>query len=55
MIAIPTDFQVPLEVIPELVKKWEDGAKIVCLVEASSEEKRSCGVFDNYSINLVIN
>ena len=40
-IAIPTDFQVPLEVIPELVKKWEDGAKIVCLVKASSEEKKS--------------
>lgn len=37
-ISIPCDFQVPLNLIPELIKKWENGAKIVCLVKQSAEE-----------------
>lgn len=37
-IAIPCDFQVPLKFIKEMVKQWENGAKIVCLVKNSSEE-----------------
>lgn len=37
-IAIPCDFQVPLDLIPELIKKWENGAKIVCLVKKGAEE-----------------
>lgn len=39
-IAIPTDFQVPLDVIPQLIKKWEAGAKIVCLIKESTQEKK---------------
>lgn len=39
-ISIPADFQVPLEIIPELVKEWEDGAAIVCAVKESSEGSR---------------
>lgn len=37
-IAIPCDFQVPLDTIPQLIEKWENGAKIVCLVKKSAEE-----------------
>ena len=37
-IAIPCDFQVPLSTIPQLIEKWEQGAKIVCLVKKSAEE-----------------
>lgn len=37
-IAIPCDFQVPLSMIPQLIRKWEDGAKIVCLVKKSADE-----------------
>lgn len=39
-IAIPCDFQVPLEFIPEMLNKWENGAKIVCLTKQSSPESR---------------
>ena len=38
IITIPSDFQVPLDVIPELLKKWENGAKIVCLIKKNAEE-----------------
>lgn len=37
-IAMPCDFQVPLSVIPQMIEKWENGAKIVCLVKKSAEE-----------------
>lgn len=37
-IAIPCDFQVPLTTVLELIKKWENGAKIVCLVKKQAEE-----------------
>lgn len=38
-IAIPCDFQVPLNTISQMLKRWENGAKIVCLVKKSSKEK----------------
>lgn len=37
-ISIPADFQVPLEIIPNLVKKWEEGSVIVCAVKQQSKE-----------------
>jgi glycosyltransferase involved in cell wall biosynthesis len=40
VIAIPADFQVPLELIPKMVTEWENGAKIVCLIKTSSEESK---------------
>lgn len=40
VIAIPADFQVPLELIPKMIDEWENGAKIVCLIKTSSEESR---------------
>mgnify|MGYP005869937073 CR=1 FL=1 len=47
-IPVCADFQDPIDVIPRLVKKWEEGYKIVCAVKSSSKENpvmyflRSC-------------
>ena len=40
-IVLPCDFQVPLAIIPELISKWEAGAKIVCAVKESSNENHA--------------
>lgn len=40
-IHMASDFQDPPDVIPDLVKKWEAGAKVVCAIKTSSEEKTS--------------
>ena len=37
-ISIAADFQEPVELIPEFVKHWEQGYKIVCGVKSKSEE-----------------
>ena len=34
------DFQDPVEVIPEFVKEWENGYKIVCGIKATSKENK---------------
>ncbi|MBQ8814189.1 MAG: glycosyltransferase [Lachnospiraceae bacterium] len=34
------DFQDPIAMIPELVKEWENGYKIVCAIKTSSKENR---------------
>ena len=34
------DFQDPIEMIPQLVAKWEEGYKIVCAVKTASEENK---------------
>lgn len=34
------DFQDPVELIPEFVKTWEDGYKIVCGIKTTSKENR---------------
>lgn len=39
VIVIPSDFQVPLFVIPELINKWENGKSIVVLRKISTKEK----------------
>ncbi len=47
-IPVCADFQDPIELIPKLVKKWEEGFKIVCAVKTKSKENpimyflRSC-------------
>ena len=38
VISICCDFQDPVELIPEFVKKWEEGAKIVAGIKTSSDE-----------------
>ena len=37
-IPVCADFQDPIDVIPRLVAKWEEGYKIVCAVKSSSKE-----------------
>lgn len=37
-IHMASDFQDPPELIPELIQKWENGAKVVCAIKTSSEE-----------------
>ena len=37
-IPVCADFQDPIEMIPELVHKWEEGYKIVCAVKTRSKE-----------------
>lgn len=39
-INIAADFQEPVELIPTLVKEWENGATIVCAVKKASKENR---------------
>lgn len=39
-ISIPCDFQVPINLIVDMVKEWENGAKIVCLVKKESAENK---------------
>lgn len=38
VISLVSDLQDPPELIPELIKKWEEGYKIVCGVKRTSEE-----------------
>ena len=40
VICIPSDFQVPVSNILELVSEWEKGEKIVCLIKNKSDEKK---------------
>ena len=39
VITIPSDFQVPVSVIPSLVSKWENGHDVVCLIKTESAER----------------
>ena len=39
-VTLCADFQDPVEVIPQLVKKWEEGYKVVCAVKNKSEENK---------------
>ena len=39
-IPVCADFQDPIDVIPRLVAKWEEGYKIVCAVKSSSKENK---------------
>lgn len=45
VITIPCDFQIPLSMIPQALRKWEAGSKIVAFVKGGTEEhgiKRMC-------------
>lgn len=39
-ICLCCDFQDPVEMIPKLVKEWENGYKIVCAIKTSSKENK---------------
>lgn len=40
VISICADFQDPVELIPTMVHKWEEGNKVVCMVKTQSEESK---------------
>ncbi len=40
MITLCCDFQDPPEMIPKMIKEWENGAKIVCCVKKTSKENK---------------
>ena len=37
-IPVCCDFQDPLELIPMMIQKWEEGNKVICMVKTSSKE-----------------
>lgn len=39
-IPVCADFQDPIDMIPKLVKEWENGYKIVCAIKTSSKENK---------------
>ena len=39
-VSLCCDFQDPVEIIPEFVKEWENGYKIVCGIKATSKENK---------------
>lgn len=53
VIRMCADFQDPVELIPEFVKAWEKGSKIVIGVKASSQEKRLMYFFRSIYYNLI--
>lgn len=38
VITLPSDLQIPPEIIPELIKKWEDGYEVVCTLYNGAKE-----------------
>lgn len=40
VIPICADFQDPVEMIPVMVRKWEEGNKVICMVKSRSEESK---------------
>ena len=40
VIPVCADFQDPVELIPQMVKKWEEGHKVICMVKTQSKESR---------------
>lgn len=40
VISLCADFQNPVEYIPTMVHKWEEGHKVICMVKTSSEESK---------------
>lgn len=38
VVLLCADFQDPVELIPSMVQKWEEGAKVVCMIKKSSKE-----------------
>lgn len=47
------DFQEPVELIPEMIKEWENGYKIVCGIKTNSKEKRLMWFFRNTYYKII--
>lgn len=41
VISIPADFQVPPELIPDIITEWEKGARVVALMKVSSKKDKA--------------
>lgn len=52
-ISMCADFQDPPEMIPKLVKEWEDGAKIVSAIKTSSKENKLMRFFRTCYYKLI--
>ena len=39
-ILLCADFQDPVELLPEMVQKWEEGHKVVCMIKTTSKENK---------------
>lgn len=53
VISIPCDFQDPPELIPEFIKEWENGHKVVCGQKTSSEENRIKYLLRSFFYNII--
>ena len=53
VIPICADFQDPVEIIPQFVKEWEDGYKIVCGIKSSSKENKIVRFFRTCYYKLI--
>jgi glycosyltransferase involved in cell wall biosynthesis len=52
-ILISSDFQDPLELIPELISKWKNGSDIVMLKRKSSSEKFAMRILRNFFYKFI--
>ncbi|MBR6223508.1 MAG: glycosyltransferase family 2 protein [Lachnospiraceae bacterium] len=48
------DFQDPVELIPDMIKEWENGAKIVCGIKKSSKENKIIRFLRNCYYRLIV-
>ncbi len=53
VIPICADFQDPVELIPTMVHKWEEGNKVICMVKTKSEESKVMYFFRGVYYNLI--
>ncbi len=52
-ISIAADFQEPVEIIPEFIKEWENGNKIVCGIKNKSKESKIKYLFRGLGYKLI--
>ena len=52
-VSIAADFQEPVEIIPEFVKEWENGNKIVCGVKNKAKESKIKFAFRKLGYTLI--
>lgn len=52
-ISMCADFQDPVEMIPQLVREWENGYRIVCGIKATSKENRLIRALRTYYYKMI--
>lgn len=53
VIPICADFQDPVELIPKMVHKWEEGHKVICMVKTKSKESKFMYFMRSMYYNLI--